>query len=206
MKTIQRFRGAIKSFDANINSRLYTYGGLGTERRFTVELLKACDQLDDESLLVIGGFGDLYDYVEKAAKECPKDNVKFIGFVHPKDVIAYTSCAEVLFGMYHPKGRNPILTMPVKVLDAMNAGVPIIVNRELNACTLVKENEFGLCVPYDILAFLSIVKKLKANPKLRSQMGENAKLLGREKYSWDVMLKRLKKLYKELEGTFYPNF
>lgn len=177
---------------------LIMYIGALEGGRFIRELLDACEQFDDDLLLAIGGFGALYDYVENAAANCSKGTVKFLGFVHPKNVITYTSCADVIFGMYHPKGLNQIVTMPVKVLDALNVGAPIIVNRELSVCKLVRDNKFGLCVPYDISAFLSAVRMLKNNPDLCKRMGENAKLLGREKYNWDVMSKRLKKLYKEL--------
>lgn len=194
IKSLRKSLGAEDKF-------VIMYIGALEGRRFIEELLKACDQLDDDMLLVIGGFGDLYDYVENAVEKCTKGNVKFIGFVHPNAVIAYTKCADVIFGMYHPDEKNSILTMPVKVLDSMIAGVPIIINRELNARKLVVDNEFGLSIPYEVSAFFNAVKELKSNPELRKRMGENAQRLGREEYNWDVMSKRLKELYKEIEGT-----
>ncbi len=182
---------------------LILYLGALEDGRFIRELLETCEQFDDDLFLAIGGFGALYDYVENAAANCSTGAVKFLGFVHPNEVIAYTSCADVIFGMYDPKGLNQILTMPVKVLDALNAGVPIIVTRELSVCKLVRDNDFGLCVPYDIAAFFRAVKLLKNNPDLCKRMGENALRLGKESYNWEVMAKRLKDLYREIENTTF---
>jgi glycosyltransferase involved in cell wall biosynthesis len=177
---------------------LIMYIGALEKRRFIAELLNAFDQLDEDMVLVIGGFGELYGTVAERVNNCTSGRVKFIGFVHPKDVIAYTKCADVIFGLYHPAELNQILTMPVKVLDAMTAGVPVIINQELNACKLVKEHNFGLCIPYDISAFFDAVRELKSNPWLCKLMGENAQQLGQSVYNWDLMSMRLKEIYKEV--------
>jgi len=193
-KSLRRSLGAEDKF-------VIMYIGSLEKRRFITELLNAFDQLDEGTALVIGGFGEFYGSVAERVSNSTTGRVKFIGFIHPKDVIAYTKCADLIFGLYHPTELNQILTMPVKVLDAMTAGVPVIINQELNACRLIKEHNFGLCTPYNLSAFFEAISALKSDPALCKRMGENALRLGKEKYNWDAMATRLQELYRELDTT-----
>ena len=82
----------------------------------------------------------------------------------------------------------------------MMLGKPIIVNEGTSATDKVREENCGLVVPYgDIDALRDAVLKLKNNPQLRKELGENGRRAYETKYSWNIMEKRLLDLYKSLE-------
>ncbi len=168
------------------------YLGALEEGRFVKELADFADTIDGIKV-IIGGYGNCEDYVKKAAER--KNNLIYLGFVHPDMVIPYTAAADFVVAMYREVQSDRIVT---KFFDAVSAGKPMIVNDngELTA-KLVKKYGMGVVITYDMESFSRTVEYLKKNPEKIAEMGKNATHL-RKTYSWKAMEKKLIKAYKAI--------
>ena len=64
-------------------------------------------------------------------------------------------------------------------------GKPIIMNSEVAASEIVLEEKCGIVVPYgDVDAIKEAINKLKNDPNLRKELGENGRKAYEKRYSW----------------------
>ena len=81
----------------------------------------------------------------------------------------------------------------------MMCATPIIANKETTMADIVEKENCGLVVPYSNIASLkAVLMRLKADPMLCSNLGNNGRLAFEKKYNWEIMEKRLFNLYDEL--------
>jgi glycosyltransferase involved in cell wall biosynthesis len=180
------------------NKVIILYIGALEPGRFIEESIEIVQNLDN-ILLIIAGYGSMYNKIEKEARRTK--NVEFIGTVHPNEVPVYAKAADMMIGMFDPSNENYRLSTPTKLLDAMVAGTPIILNKEIQASKIVMDEKCGLTIPYDPTKFRNTIVKLRDNPKLREELGRNGLRAAKEKYNWKEMGKRLLRIYGSLVGT-----
>jgi glycosyltransferase involved in cell wall biosynthesis len=104
------------------------------------------------------------------------DRIRFIG---PRsDPARYFSAAEV-FALTSREDPCPLVS-----LEAMSFGLPVVAFRDAGGAPEVFR-ESGIAVPYlDVRAMADVIKKLLAEPEWRSQLGDLAKTLSRERFTW----------------------
>lgn len=146
--------------------------------------------------LHIGGFGKFQDYFYNLSKEYK--NVLFYGQMQYKDVLSLEKDANMLFATYNPKIANHKFSAPNKLYEAMALGKPIIVCKGTGIDEIVEKEKIGYSISYDTKEFMDIVKKLERNEKLQKELGENAKKIYDEKYSWQQMERRLIQGYTKI--------
>ena len=105
------------------------------------------------------------------------------------DVLRLEKECDILFATYNPKIENHKFSAPNKLYEAMALGKPIIVCKNTGIDKLVDKNKLGIVINYDSNEFLKAIKLLEKNKDY-----ESSKLLYNNKYSWNVMKEKLKKL------------
>ncbi len=180
------------------NKVIILYIGALEPGRFIEESIEIVQNLD-KILLIVAGYGSMYNKIEKAVKQIK--NIRFVGTIHPNKVPVYVKAADMMMGMFDPSNENYRLSTPTKLLDAMIAGTPVILNKEIQASKIVMDEKCGLVIPYDPAEFREAIIKLRDDPKLREEFGRNGLKAAKEKYNWEEMSKRLLRIYDSLMGT-----
>lgn len=172
-------------------------GGL-TEVRGVKEMLEACDKAGVK-LLLAGEF-DNAEYF-KQVKSMPQwQNVEFLGYVPTTEVREKVyERSSVGLVLLH-KAPNHTFSIPIKQMEYMQAGLPVIASREVLFCKELTEKEHcGLVVnPLDIDEVAEAIRKITSNPDLAKQMSANAVKASADKYNWSSQEKVLLDFYKRL--------
>ena len=150
--------------------------------------------------IVIAGYGDLVGEIEEWSRKMP-DKIQFIGAIDHAEVLERSADADLLFML-----RSPILIVNKyicgsKILEAMMCGRPILVNKGTSTASKVYKENCGLVVDANnIEEVKEAIIQLRDNSELCEKLGANARKAYEERYSWDIMEKRLADLYQELTG------
>ena len=85
-------------------------------------------------------------------------------------------------------------TFPISVLEACACGAPMIVTDGCQIADLVRDN-VGLAVPYDEDALGKAILALLNDDGMRREFAERGKLLVREKFDWEKIVKQMECVY-----------
>jgi glycosyltransferase involved in cell wall biosynthesis len=186
-----------ESRDAEIQIIIF-YAGNITKFIGLQYMIKAVQDLDNVKLIMSGPIGD-NELIEKSISQSGK--IQYLGWLPTyKDVIKKTLEADILFRFSDPKVPKSKYASPNKLFEAMMCEKPIIVTDDTSMANIVREENCGLVVSYgDIDAIKEAIIKLKNNPDLRQRLGKNGRRAYEEKYSWDIMEKRLINAYKKIK-------
>jgi len=187
------------------NKNLIYVGGL-TEERGIMEIILAFEnvlkKIPDAKLLFVGGFyhqhfkSRIMDYYHKQGLE---KNIDFVGQVPYSKVAGYMKEANVAISVLQPNGRYE-LGISVKFYEYMCAGLPIVINNFKYMKQLAEEIKCGIPVnPTDIKEISNAIIWFFEHPKKARQMGENGRRAAENCFSWEIMEKRLAKMYDEIQ-------
>ncbi len=169
---------------------------IGTIAEFTKNkgldfLLDAINILRGQNLkLAIIGDGEEKERIDKRIEdENLKENIKTCGFVphaarHIKafDIFVLPSLKEGL---------------PYTILEAMNAGVPVVASSVGGIPDLVEHEKTGLLtIPTNSNSLAEALKKMVEDKKQRNKFANASKLRAKEKFSFSSMLEKTIKLYE----------
>jgi glycosyltransferase involved in cell wall biosynthesis len=88
--------------------------------------------------------------------------------------------------------------MPLGIIEAMHAGLPVVASDVGSVVEAVSDGESGFVVPADDLAALQArLAALLADPQLRGRMGERGRRLAAEHFTDTVMARRYEAIYRE---------
>ncbi len=177
-------------------------GGLTYNRGIT-HLIKAADKAGVK-LILAGNFMPS-SYGDEVKKMPQYQNVDYKGYLNRNDVInIYKECAIGICTILNVGQYNMGDNFATKVYEYMSSGLPVIISESAHAKRVLKEYEFGLCVPPDdIEAISEAINYLLNNPDIAKEMGESGRRAVLERYNWDIEEEKLLFLYEELseKGT-----
>ncbi len=133
-------------------------------------VIKALGQLKDPNIhYIICGKGDQLENLKKLAEEKGiRNNSHFLGY--RLDVVDICKQADVFIFPSHREGLG------VAPLEAMFCGIPLITSDIRGPVDFMVDGKTGyLCAPDDVNSFAIKIRKLKDDPKLREEMGNNNK-------------------------------
>jgi glycosyltransferase involved in cell wall biosynthesis len=174
--------------------RLYKDRGLNLDK-----IISAISSINNVGL-IIAGYGDQVEEVEKWSHAMP-NKIQFIGKISHDEALERSIAADLLFEV-----RDPVIPLHKyncgsKFLRAMACGKPILVSKGTSAANKVYENNCGLVVDTNnIEEIKEAIMKLRDNPKLCKELGANGRKAYEERYSWEIMERRLLALYQGLTG------
>lgn len=143
---------------------------------------------------VIAGEGALRQELEAYATELRvRDRLHLLGFRH--DIAELMKSSDVFAFPSHQEG------LPVSVMEAMAAGVPVVASRIRGNVDLIDEEKGGiLCDPTDSDGFARGVVRLLGDPELAAQFVQYSALKIRD-YDEQVVIDQLKEVYTQYETS-----
>lgn len=146
--------------------------------------------------LVIAGEGAMEESLRSEVKSLGlEDKVIFAGTVSQNDLPLYLKISDVFVRPSRSEGLGSAF------LEAMAAGVPIVGTKVGGIPDFLEDRKTGLfCTlePEDIAFKIRIILE---NDKLREEMVASSLALVKEKYDWDIIADKFRKLYEKLIET-----
>ena len=178
--------------------KLFYAGVLFKAKRLNLDkVIEAIKDIEDVKL-VIAGYGDLAEEIEELSHQ-ESDKVEFIGKITYEEVIERGLKADLFFILRDPIRPANRYTCGSTLFNAMICGKPILANKGSSTTAKVYEAKCGLVVDANnIEEIKEAIIKLRDNPELCEELGANARRAYEQKYSWEIMEKRLLTLYQNL--------
>lgn len=127
-------------------------------------------------------------------------NVNYLGLLERAKSLELEANSDAMVVLYDLQYKKNQLSSPNKIFEAMMCGIPLITNMEVN---LIRENECGIIVDYNTEQVKEAIIKLRDDPELRTELGNNGRKAFVRKYNWDSMEKKLFQIYRNLASRNY---
>lgn len=153
------------------------------ERKGQHHLIRAIKKLTDDGVdvvLSLAGTGDSLDDDQKLSRDLGvTDRINFLGYIPREDIPKYYTVADVFCLPSFNEG------MSLAALEALGAGLPLILTRTGGSEVLVEEGVNGFIHPWgDVNALASSIRMLANNRSLVQQMGVASRKKAMQ-FSWD---------------------
>lgn len=153
-------------------------------------LVDAADRLGDALVLIVGGMEQDIAALKQRARG--QRNVRIDGFREAGEIPTYLAAADL--GVV-PNRKTPRIsshyTSPLKVFEAMAAGLPLVASDLPSLRDAVGESEAAIFVePEDPAALASGIEGLLGDPAARLGMAERARLAV-ETHTWEARAQRI---------------
>jgi glycosyltransferase involved in cell wall biosynthesis len=146
-------------------------------------------------LLVVGDGPERGDLEKELRRLGLLERAVFTGAVAPAQVPSLLASMDAAVAPY-PAGS--FYFSPLKVFEAMAAGVPVVASRVGQLAQVVRDGVDGiLCAPGDAGGFAAALERLWRSPALRARLGTAARRTVLEKYTWDLAAGRVLDLAAE---------
>jgi glycosyltransferase involved in cell wall biosynthesis len=179
---------------------IYYAGAFTKARSMNLDKIVAAVKTADNVRLVISGYGDQTQEIQRWADENP-DKISFLGFISHEEVFQWSCRADLLLVARAPSVIGNRYNCGSTVLRALMCGKPFLANKDTATADLIDRADCGISVDaYNIEEINGAITKLRDNSSLCQQYGENAKKAYEKLYKWEIMEQRLQHLYKELVG------
>lgn len=182
-------------WSARADGEVLFLGRLG-KRKGTYDLVEAAAQLHastDRLRLMMGGDGETKEISARAASLGMADKVKLLGWVRGLDKEQYLSSARIYALPSYNEG------LPMSVLEAMAAGLPVISTPIGGIPEAVSDGIEGFLVPPGDVALLADrLERLLNDDELAKRMGTAARNKVLTTFSADAVLPRVERIYNEL--------
>lgn len=86
----------------------------------------------------------------------------------------------------------------IAVLEALAAGLPVVVTPGIALSSVVEQHQLGYMVQLDVVAIASGIQKLLSNPQETKKIGDRARQLIFEQYTWEHIALDLLSIYEAI--------
>jgi glycosyltransferase involved in cell wall biosynthesis len=149
------------------------------------------------AVLVIGGYGDLREELERRAAELGvAASVRFPGQLERERAARYVVGADVyVVPSIRDQGGN-VDGLPNALLEGMGAARPIVASRVAGIPDVIADGEHGLLVPErDAAALAAAIGRLLGDHVLAQRLGAAARRRVLEQLTWDMTAERFERAY-----------
>jgi glycosyltransferase involved in cell wall biosynthesis len=172
------------------------YGGVISQERGLYYIVQAVQEFTNVRLLV-AGYGPMEKEFVTFIKG--KKNVTYLGRVTNDKILELTCLSNCTIALYDPTLPYYAYASPNKLFESMMCAKPIIVLKGSNLSKIVAQENCGLIIDhYDEEDVRNAISVLKDNPKLASDLGNNARRAYLREYNWPFMESRVLKLIKSI--------
>jgi glycosyltransferase involved in cell wall biosynthesis len=151
-----------------------------------------------EAALVIAGYGDLRDELERRAGELGvAKRVRFPGRLPRDRAACYVGAADVyVVPSIHDQGGN-VDGLPNALLEGMGAARPIVASRVAGIPEVLVDGEHGLLTPErDSAALAAAITCLLDDRGLAQRLGMAARRRVLDELTWDATAERFEEVYR----------
>jgi len=146
-------------------------------------------------LFVVAGKGPSRKLIEDRIKELGIDaNIKLTGFVPDRLLPVYYDAADY-FILPSASGEG----LPLVLLEAMACGLPVIATTVGGTPEIIKHMKNGVLVPpRNPEAMAETMAKLLSEERLGATIGEEARRIVEDRFTWEKNLHQLQDIYKKV--------
>ena len=187
-----------KDLGIPLESQVVLYLGRLHARKGLDFLIKAIAIVKDrmpDILLVLAGPDDGHEALLKnlARQLRVESKVLFKGYISPEKRTSLLRMSDICALVTHP-GEN----FGNAAVEAMLAGVPVLVSDNVGICREVAEDEAGRVVPLEVGAIAGAIEQMLANPEGLRAMGEAAAASARRRYDLDIVARQMATAYEDI--------
>jgi glycosyltransferase involved in cell wall biosynthesis len=184
------------------NERIILYQGGIEKNRGCDQLLDAMSHLEDVALVFLGNGGYKQTLREKAINHPKSENIFVLDAVPWEQLAAYTASADLGVFPLQNVSLQYYYALSNKLFEFLSAGLPVVISDFPEMRKVVVDNNVGIAVDETNPKEISdAIGTILADPDLYTIMSENAVKIVREKYNWDIEVKKLLDVYKACEET-----
>jgi glycosyltransferase involved in cell wall biosynthesis len=121
-------------------------------------------------------------------------NIRMHGTKNHSSLRAIFDGADVALCLYHDVTGQGFYNSPLKLFDAMAAGVPVIATDIGQMRTVLRETRSGFLTTNDPHAIVRIIKQVKRNPLAAHRIGQRARQSVASFYNWDRMARDIERV------------
>jgi glycosyltransferase involved in cell wall biosynthesis len=156
-------------------------------------------QVYRDARLVLVGDGVEREVMTTHASELGIDHaVQFTGYVTHREVSRLVNAADIAV-VPVPAMKQDMWLSPMKLFEYMASGKAVIASAMGQIVNVVKDGQNGLLVPPgDVPAMASAIKKLIADPDLRTRLGQQARDDAVRNHSWEQYLSSIENLFENV--------
>lgn len=140
-------------------------------------------------LLWVGG-----NYISSIVR---RRNVICTGYVSENVLPDYFQVCDV-FWLPLKKSNANIARLPLKLMDYLASGKPIIATKVGDIPDIIADNQVGFLVEDNAKEIASVTIRLLSNEKMRREYGRNSLELVEKKYKWSTLCLQLEEFYSYL--------
>ncbi|MDI6843788.1 MAG: glycosyltransferase family 4 protein [Anaerosomatales bacterium] len=146
---------------------------------------------------LLAGGGTAAEEVARIASTL--ERVEVMGRVAPDDIPALYHRCDAVYACYDASLANWRTAIPVKALEGMACGLPLIVTRGTWIGDFVEEHELGFAVdPLDVAQVEEALLKLSSDRELAREMGRRGRAIIEGGLNWAAASQRLVEAYRSL--------
>lgn len=154
-------------------------------------LLKACQPIAGIQLDLVGDGPQLDEMKDVATNLGMNDRVNFLGF--RQDIAQILAQAHIFTLVSNWEG------FPLTTLEAMRAGLPVVVSDVGGSAEAVTEGETGYCIPRgDVMTLRNRLSELVADANLRLKMGQAARQRYESEFTVENMFQQTLAAYEKV--------
>lgn len=177
-------------------SNTFTVGFVGSLKPWhgLPHLVEAFTQLyqrvPQARLLIIGDGPQRESLTTELEQRGLRTVTTFTGAVAPDQIPGLLAAMDVAVAPY--PARSDFYFSPLKVVEYMAAGLPVVVSRIGQLTALVADERTGLlCPPGDEAALATALERLWQAPSLRQQLGQAARAYILTHHTWDAIAEQV---------------
>lgn len=120
----------------------------------------------------------------------------------PEKIGVLLKCAKLGLWIFNPSNKRMYNAMPLKVLEYLSAGLPVVTIKSPLMNELIEKNRVGICTDYESKALASSISELLLLPGLEYQiMRERCISLIEDRYNWEALEPKLHAAFKSLQSS-----
>jgi len=158
---------------------------------------KITENYENVRLFIIGEGREKSDLYQLASKLGISDRIIFTGYLAYRSVPAFLKLAQVAISSI-PKNDIYDVQPPLKTLEYLASGLPIVATDTLANRTFIRDGINGVLVSDDEESIFNGINRLLSDEKLRSSLSSNAKISAKG-FDWKISVRNsLEPAYRDI--------
>ena len=142
----------------------------------------------------IHGMGEAYDTLK--SMEAFYDNVKITGYYnYATDTVSLFADTDIIYCAYNIDVPNWKVAYPIKLYEAIESGIPVILCKGMAPESLVTSQNCGFVFDYNVEGLRGLLEKLVADKELVAKK-RRAALDMKGKYTWNNIVQEYLKIFE----------